>query len=217
LTDEPRPLPPTPLPEATGLPAEKAPATARARLKGTDIKGKEEPLSGAPAVEAGAQPAPMETAPTEAEAPPLTARITPDTLPQQAASLRLAEEGRKLLEAGEFQKALTQLEKAISLDSGNPYAYYYLAQAHHQLSQYRQSLGFLDIVEAAFSQEPLWLARVYALEGENYRALGFFDLADRKYLKALALVPSHRVALEGLTYFPPEIISPAKGVTGGRN
>jgi hypothetical protein len=67
----------------------------------------------------------------------LIAKITPETSPRRAASLRLTEEGRKLLGTGQYAKALEKFEKTISIDSTNPYSYYYLAHAHHQLTHYR--------------------------------------------------------------------------------
>jgi tetratricopeptide (TPR) repeat protein len=140
----------------------------------------------------------------------LAVQITPDMPPRRVASLRLAEEGRKLLQAGEYQTGLSRLEKAIALDSGNPYAYYYLAVAHFHLSQYQQSLNFLEIVGPALADKPSWLSRVCALEGENYRALGLFERADRKYLDALTLDASNRVALAGLTSFPEDLAPPLR-------
>lgn len=125
--------------------------------------------------------------------------ISPQTPPQRAASLRLAEKGRQLLESKEFEKGLSVLEKSITIDSTNRYGYYFLAQAHYFLTHYRQSLNFLGSVESKFTEEPRWLARVFALRGKNYQALGFPGKADVSYIKALKLDPHNRVAFERLT------------------
>jgi tetratricopeptide (TPR) repeat protein len=129
----------------------------------------------------------------------LIAKITPQTPPQRAASLRLTEEGRKLLEAGDYAKALARLEKTISIDSTNPYGYYYLAKAHYHLSHYQESINFLDVAESLLSGQSYWLAEVLALKGENYRALGFPQKAGSSYSQALGLNPGNRVASEGLS------------------
>jgi len=166
-------------------------------------------LAQAGPIRSAATPAPAgkgssEMVSQKADESSLTVQITPGMPPRRAASLRLAEEGRKLLQAGEYQTGLSRLEKAIALDSGNAYAYYYVAVAHFHLSRYRQSLSFLEIVGPSLADKPSWLSRVYALEGENYRVLRLFDRADRKYLDALTLDASNRVALAGLTSFPEE-------------
>jgi len=143
---------------------------------------------------------------TGREAPPalpedhsLIAKITPTTAPQRAASLRLTEEGKRLLESGEHTRALARLEKTIAIDSTNPYGYYYLAKAHHHLNRYQESLTFLDIAEPLLASEPYWLAEVFALRGENFRLMGSLQQADSSYSQALRLNPGNRTASEGLS------------------
>ena len=128
----------------------------------------------------------------------LIAKITPSTTPQRAASLRLTEEGRKLLEAGDHSRALSRLEKTIAIDSTNPYGYYYLAKAHSALGRYQESLRFLDVAEPLFGNNPYWLAELYALRGEDYRALGSSSRAESNYSEALRLNPGNRTAADGL-------------------
>ena len=131
--------------------------------------------------------------------PSLLAKITPETSPRRAASLRLTEEGRRLLGSGEYQKALEQFEKTIAIDSTNPYSYYYLARAHHRLSHYRESLNFLDVAESLLSEESFWLAQVFALKGKNFQILGSFERADASYAHALELDPNNQDAFEAIT------------------
>ena len=131
--------------------------------------------------------------------PSLLAKITPETSPRRAASLRLTEEGRRLLGSGEYQKALEQFEKTIAIDSTNPYSYYYLARAHHRLSHYRESLNFLDVAESLLSEESYWLAQVFALKGKNFQILGSFERADASYAKALGLDPNNQDAFAAIT------------------
>jgi hypothetical protein len=129
----------------------------------------------------------------------LLAKITPTTTPQRAASLRLTEEGRKLLGAGDPVKALGRLEKTIAVDSTNPYGYYFLAKAHYYLGRHQESLKFLDVAESLFARDSYWLAEVFALRGEDFRALGAADRADTSYAQALRLNPGNRLAAEGLS------------------
>ncbi|MBI2358180.1 MAG: tetratricopeptide repeat protein, partial [Deltaproteobacteria bacterium] len=77
-----------------------------------------------------------------------------------------------MLTTDRYDKALSRLEKALAIDSTNPYAYYYLAQAHYLLSHYTESLNFLEVIEGKFAQEPSWQARLLVLKGEDLRALG---------------------------------------------
>lgn len=135
--------------------------------------------------------------PPPAEDSSLIAKITPGTAPRRAASLRLTEEGRRLLDAGDYARALSRLEKTIAIDSTNPYGYYYLAKAHYHMGRYRESLNFLDVAESLLGREPYWLAEVFALKGENFRALGFAERANSSYAQALRLNPNNRVAVEG--------------------
>jgi tetratricopeptide (TPR) repeat protein len=128
----------------------------------------------------------------------LLAKITPRTPPQRAASLRLAEEGRKLMEAGDYVKALGRLERTIAIDSTNAYGYYYLAKAQYHLSRHQESLNFLDVAETLFVSDPQWLAEVFALRGANFLALGQLSRAGLSYREALRLSPDHRSAAEGM-------------------
>lgn len=140
----------------------------------------------------------------------LIAKITPTTSPRRAASLRLTEEGKKLLEAGQYAKALNRLEKTIAIDSTNSYGYYYLAKAQYHLGRYQESLNFLDVVESRLVDEPFWLAEVYAMRGENYRALGFQQRAESSYSKALQWNPGNRTASDALARMQVEAQSPPR-------
>ena len=142
-------------------------------------------------------PAP-ETPPPLPDDSSLLAKITPGITPQRAASLRLTEEGKKLLESGDPAKALARLEQTIVVDSTNPYGYFYLAKAQYRLGRYRESLNFLNIAESRLASEPFWLAEVHALRGENYRALGQLQSAEASYQQAVRLNSGNRTAADGL-------------------
>ena len=129
----------------------------------------------------------------------LLAKITPGIPPQRAASLRLTEEGRKLIDAGAPGKGLQRLEQSITIDSTNPYGYFYLAKAHHKLGRYKESLNFLDVAESRLADEPYWLAEVHALRGENFRALGMTERAEASFSRALSINPGNRTAVEAIS------------------
>lgn len=190
--------PKAPTPPAAAQDPAKSAFPREAKIKEQDLKSK------SPRTLASRESAKESSLPAEHAQPPLPddssllAKITPGTSPQRAASLRLTEEGRKLLEGGDPAKALTRLEKTIVIDSTNPYGYFYLAKAQYRLGRYKESLNFLDVAESRLSAEPFWLAEVHALRGENFRALGMTQKAEASYGQALRLNSGNRTAAEAL-------------------
>jgi tetratricopeptide (TPR) repeat protein len=185
------------------------------KIREQDIRPKTPPP---PAAKAGKEPARQASvsesrsgAEATAAAPPpladdssLLAKITPATSPQRAASLRLTEEGRKILDAGDPAKALTRLEKTIVIDSTNPYGYFFLAKAQYRLGRYRDALNFLDIAESRLGPEPFWLAEIHALRGDNFRAQGQLQRAEASYNQAIRLNSGNRSAADALTRMQSE-------------
>jgi hypothetical protein len=209
------PQPSAPLPPPAPPPdAARKPLPQEAKIREQDLRGKA-PLSSVPgndAKEPSRQASPGENRPApDSIAPPLPddssllAKITPGVTPQRAASLRLTEEGKKLIDAGDPAKALTRLEKTIVIDSTNAYGYFYLAKAQYRLGRYQQSLNFLDIAESRLSGEPFWLAEIHALRGENYRALGQMQKAEASYLQAIHLNSGNRTAADALSRLQADI------------
>ncbi|HEY2922150.1 MAG TPA: hypothetical protein VGK77_24480 [Candidatus Binatia bacterium] len=92
----------------------------------------------------------------------LLAGISPNTTSRSAAALRLAERGRTLMQNREYQKAISFLEKALSLDA-SPFIYYYLASAHYHLGNGQGSLNFLEVAESRLSGQPEWMGEIAAL------------------------------------------------------
>jgi len=210
-TSEPTP-PPPPVPDVSRRPLPQDP-----RIREQDIGSKATAVAPAtketrePPKQASVretrtpvEPLPQPTPPPLPDDSSLLAKITPGVPPQRAASLRLTEEGRKLLDSGEPAKALTPLERTIDIDATNPYGYFYLAKAHHRLGRYQQSLNFLEVAESRLSGEPFWLAEVHALRGDNFRALGQLRRAEVSYDYALRLNSGNRTAAEGLARMQSE-------------
>lgn len=192
------PSPQTPFPSAKPEATQPKPPVEEAKISEQDLKERSPTTQERPK-DQGSVVTPGREAPPLPDDSSLVAKITPRTSPQRAASLRVTEEGRKLIEARDYNKALARLEKAISIDSTNPYGYYYLGKAHYHLGRYRESLNFLDVAEGHVASEPYWLAEVFALKGENFRALGSLQKADSSYSEALRLNSGNRVASEGLS------------------
>lgn len=106
--------------------------------------------------------------------------------------------------AGDNARALSRLEKTIAIDSTNAYGYFFLAKAHASLGRQQESLRFLDVAESLFAGDSYWLAEVFALRGENYRALGAVDRAGQSFSQALRLNSGNRLATEGLARLQEE-------------
>lgn len=128
--------------------------------------------------------------------------------PQRTASMKLVQQGRLLLRNGQYKQALATFERAIGMDSANPYSHYFVAQAHYSLGEHRESLSFLDVAELRLAADARWLAEVQVLRARNATALGFHGQADRHYLRALRIDPGHRFALSRLTTVEPAAPTP---------
>jgi hypothetical protein len=189
------PAPPPPPPVQENV---RTPLPQESKIREQDIKPKP-PSAAVPESSKSMSSGPESSAPLLPDDSSLLAKITPGTSPQRAASLRLTEEGRKLLDGGNAARALTPLEKTIVIDSTNPYGYFYLAKAQFKLGHYQQSLNFLDVAESRLAAEPFWLAELHALRGENFRALGMTQKAEASYAQALRLNSGNRTASEALS------------------
>ncbi|MBI4526084.1 MAG: tetratricopeptide repeat protein [Deltaproteobacteria bacterium] len=184
----------------TGRPTESQPVLEQSKIQEEELAERRISPQPRPRTKEARLPAPSprEEAQTLPDDSSLLAKINQRTPPQRAASLRLTEEGRRLLEAGDYAKALARLEKTIAIDSTNPYGYYFLAKCHYRVGRYKESLSFLDVAESLLTNDPFWLAEVFALRGDNYRSLGLSQRADSSYSQALRLNRGNRAAAEGL-------------------
>ena len=132
------------------------------------------------------------------ELPPLSP-VAGVAVPQRRASMKLVQQGRALLRDERYKAALGRFEQAVGLDAANPYSHYFIARAHYLLSNYRQSLSFLEVAELKLGADARWLAEVLVLRGRNAAAIGFHGRADNNYVRALSLDPHHAFALTQLT------------------
>ena len=151
-------------------------------------------------VESGPRQDPVDTAvPDGSYELPSLAAFDGTTMPRRRASVKLVQQGRDLLRTENYGAALSQFERAIGVDSTNPYSHYFVARAHYFLKNHRESLSFLDVAESRLAADDRWLAEIHVLRARNAAALGFHGQADVNYIRALALQPRHGFALAQLT------------------
>jgi Tetratricopeptide repeat-like domain len=117
--------------------------------------------------------------------------------PALAASLRMTEEARKRLAAGDTDAAMRMLGRAVSIDSGNPFEYFYLARVYMVRKNYRQALTFLKRAEIGFAARPDWLGETIGYEGTCYEQSGRLSDAQSAYQRALADAPNNLMARIG--------------------
>jgi hypothetical protein len=127
----------------------------------------------------------------------LDSEVKQAATPALAASLRLTEEARKQLAAGDTNGAMRLLGRAVSIDSGNPFEYFYLARVYMVRKNYRQALTFLKRAEIGFGVRPDWLGQTVGYEGTCYEQLGRLSDAESAYQRALADAPNNLMARIG--------------------
>src|SRR5262249_28736603 len=95
----------------------------------------------------------------------LDPEITKAVAPAVAASLRLTESARKQLVDGRIDDAMRDLARAVSLDSSDAFAYYYLGRAYLARKNYTQALTFFRRAEIGFNGRHDWTAEALSYEG----------------------------------------------------
>jgi tetratricopeptide (TPR) repeat protein len=133
------------------------------------------------------------------EPPALADTIGAATAPNVAAATRLVDAGRTRMAAGDDGAALEQFERAIAIDPGNPYAYYYLAELHFLHRTYDQAIAFADrAASLSDARAPDWASRAYTLQGNAFEAAGRFADARGAYTRAIQAAPGNLAARVGL-------------------
>lgn len=173
--------------------AKPAPTPALAKVKTRNV-GEEK--IGASSSSPGEATSPEKSASVEPVAvqPPdpetMVASIGPSTSPQRAASLRLTDEGRRLLGKGDSTAAVDRLEKAVKIDPSNAHGYYWLAQVYDRNGKPDQALAFVDKSVVLFAQDDhVWLAQAYTFRGSILERTGRFKDARTSYQRALQAEP----------------------------
>ncbi len=120
--------------------------------------------------------------------------------PARAAALRVTEQARVELAAGKTDDALRDLGRAVSIDPGNPFEYFYLGRVYLARGNYAQALTFFQRAEIGFSARPDWLGwRPSGLEGACDEELGKTTDGALAYRRALGTAPNNLRARVGLS------------------
>ncbi|MGD9054668.1 MAG: tetratricopeptide repeat protein [Desulfobacterales bacterium] len=80
--------------------------------------------------------------------------------PRAAASLQLTEQGRRLVEERQPDRAISVLEQAVSLHPTNGRNYYYLAEAWLMKGFADQAKEFNHLAEIHLKEDHQWMIRV---------------------------------------------------------
>jgi hypothetical protein len=118
--------------------------------------------------------------------------------PALAASLRVTDQARDEILHQHENDAIQALGRAVSIDSSNPYAYFYLGRAYLMRRNYTQATTFFKRAEVGFGRDPAWLAESYSFEGLANEQSGQSDAAIAAYQKALVAEPGNLMARVGL-------------------
>lgn len=96
--------------------------------------------------------------------------------PARSASMEMAARGKKLLEAGDYDKALGIFQEAVIIDSTNGVAYYYLAKARFLLDQYEESMGILEKAESLLGSSEEWMEAISLLRSQIQNSIHHPDI-----------------------------------------
>jgi tetratricopeptide (TPR) repeat protein len=136
-------------------------------------------------------------APTSVEPGSVLTRVGAETPPHVTTALRLVEDARRFIDQGEYDRAQELLERTVAIDPTNPYGYYFLAKVHHLKKNYGQTVAFANRAAVLSGNDPVWLGRVYCLQGAAYEEVGRYADARTAYGKAIAADPNNVTARVG--------------------
>jgi len=122
--------------------------------------------------------------------------------PQRVAASHRVEQAKELIDAGDFVRAVSDLEKALAMDSTNPHTYLQLARGHRGLGNFRESLNFLEVAESLFGDEATSLIDVWVLKGDNLQSLGQLPQARQSYKRVFGIDPRNEKAAGRLRLVP---------------
>jgi len=101
----------------------------------------------------------LQETPSEAEEA-VTVEETAKENPRVVASLQLTDQGRRLLEDRQPDKAIRVLEQAVSLHPTNGRNYYYLSEAWLLKGSAAQAKEFNHLAEIHLREDSAWMIRV---------------------------------------------------------
>ncbi len=92
------------------------------------------------------------------------AEINPSLPPTRRTSMRIADKARIELRKHQPDEAIRTLGRALSIDAGDPYVYFYLGRAYLMKHNYEQALTFWARAAISFADNPKWLAEALSFE-----------------------------------------------------
>jgi Flp pilus assembly protein TadD len=137
---------------------------------------------------------PTPPAPPSAGAP---VAVRPREQPPSAtmvASAQWVEEAISAIEVGDYDRATSLLERAISVEPNNGRAFYYYGLAMGERGRPGSALALLQKAEILLQGDAHALGDVYARMGTNLERLGNRKEAVRRYEQALAQDPANALA-----------------------
>jgi Flp pilus assembly protein TadD len=144
--------------------------------------------SGSPAATPAPQARPSPSAPTA---------MRPHQQPPSAtmvASAQWVEEASSAIDVGDYDRATSLLERAISVEPHNGRAFYYYGLAMGERGRPGSALSLLQKAEILLQGDARALGDVYARMGTNLERLGRRQEAVRRYEQALAQDASNALA-----------------------
>lgn len=129
--------------------------------------------------------------------------------PALAASLRVTDQARDEILSHHEDDAIQTLQRAISIDGSNPYAYFYVGRAYLGKKNYDQSVTFFKRAETRFGANPAWLGETLSFEGLANEQAGQTAAAIACYQKTLVAVSGNLMARVGLTRLGGDQTAPA--------
>lgn len=144
--------------------------------------------SGGPAVPSGPPPpaAPGAAAPVRPREQPPSATMV--------ASAQWVEEASSAIDAGDYNRATSLLERAISVEPNNGRAFYYYGLAMGERGRPASAISLLQKAEILLQGDARALGDVYAQMGANLERLGRRQEAVRRYEQALVQDPTNTQA-----------------------
>jgi tetratricopeptide (TPR) repeat protein len=130
------------------------------------------------------------------------------TQPALAASLRITDQARDEILNHHEDDAIQTLQRAISIDGSNPYAYFYVGRAYLAKKNYGQAITFFNRAEIRFGTNPEWLGETLAFEGLANEEAGQPAQAIGCYQKTLQAEPGNLMARVGLTRLGGAVTAP---------
>ena len=110
------------------------------------------------------------------------------------ASAQWVEEASRAIDVGDYDRATSLLERAISVEPNNGRAFYYYGLAMGERGRPGAALSLLQKAEILLQGDARALGEVYAQMGTNLERLGRRQEAVRRYEQALGQDPSNALA-----------------------